>query len=68
MTWGTSGVRPDAASAASLPAPCRYTLEDVGRGGRPEVDSWLVGNPLFNSPKRPSYRRWMTLWIRAMLR
>ncbi|KAG2423364.1 hypothetical protein HYH02_015337 [Chlamydomonas schloesseri] len=46
----------------------RYTLEDVGRGGRPEVDSWLAGNPLFNAPKRPSYRRWMTLWIRAMLR
>ncbi|PNW78179.1 hypothetical protein CHLRE_10g467200v5 [Chlamydomonas reinhardtii] len=61
-------IRPDIRPLVKPYLTTRYTLEDVGRGGRPEVDSWLVGNPLFNSPKRPSYRRWMTLWIRAMLR
>ncbi|GIL60616.1 hypothetical protein Vafri_15149, partial [Volvox africanus] len=47
----------------------RYTLEkDVGRSARAKNDTFLSGPAIFSANPRPSYRRWLNLWIRAMLR
>ncbi|GFR46173.1 hypothetical protein Agub_g7701, partial [Astrephomene gubernaculifera] len=62
-------IRPDIRPLVKPYLTTKYTLQEREPGrGRFDPDSFLSGPALFCGVPRPTYRRWLTLWIRAMLR